>query len=84
MRKDAAEVVKAGGFTEDQQFFLGVGQAWCTKQSDEVARLRAQTDPHSAARFRVNGPLSNSPDFAAAFSCAEGTPMHRANACAVW
>jgi putative endopeptidase len=30
------------------------------------------------------GPLSNSPDFAAAFSCAEGTPMRRANACGVW
>jgi predicted metalloendopeptidase len=84
MRKGAAEVVKAGGFNEDQQFFLGVGQAWCFKQSDEMARLRAQTDPHSPSRFRVNGPLSNSPDFAAAFSCAEGTPMRRPNACGVW
>ncbi|APR80935.1 Metallopeptidase [Minicystis rosea] len=84
MRKDAPEVVKAGGFTEDQQFFLGVGQAWCFKQSDEMARLRAQVDPHSPARFRVNGPLSNSPEFAEAFSCKAGTPMHRENACKVW
>ena len=84
MRKGAAEVVKAGGFTEDQQFFLGIGQAWCTNQHEEIARLLANTDPHSAARFRVDGPLSNSPDFAAAFSCAAGTPMHRPNACAVW
>src|SRR5262249_37090336 len=72
MRKDAPEVVKAGGFTEDQQFFLGVGQAWCFKQSDELARLRAQVDPHSPSRFRVNGPLSNLPEFAAAFQCTEG------------
>jgi predicted metalloendopeptidase len=84
MRKDAPEVVKASGFTEDQQFFLSVGQVWCAKQSDEVARLRAQTDTHSAPRFRVNGSLSNSPEFAAAFSCGEGTPMRRANACSVW
>jgi putative endopeptidase len=84
MRKDAPEVVKAGGFTEDQQFFLGVGQAWCSKLSDEVARLRAQTDPHSPPRFRVNGSLSNLPEFAAAFSCEEGTPMRRQNACTVW
>jgi predicted metalloendopeptidase len=84
MRKDAAEVVKAGGFNEDQQFFLGVGQAWCMKQSDELARLRAQTDPHSASHFRVNGPLSNLPEFAAAFSCNAGAPMRRANACSVW
>ena len=84
MRKDAPQRVRAGGFTEDQQFFLGVGQSWCIKLSDEVARLRAQTDSHSPGRFRVNGPLANSPDFAAAFSCSEGAPMRRANACAVW
>jgi predicted metalloendopeptidase len=84
MRKGAEEVVKAGGFTEDQQFFLGVGQAWCFKQSDELARLRAQTDPHSPARFRVDGPLSNLPEFAEAFSCPAGAHMRRANACGVW
>jgi predicted metalloendopeptidase len=84
MRKDAPEVVKAGGFTEDQQFFLSVGQAWCFKATDEVLRLRAQTDTHSPPRFRVNGTLANSPEFAQAFSCQEGTPMHRKNACSVW
>jgi predicted metalloendopeptidase len=84
MRKDAAEVIKASGFTEDQQFFLGVGQAWCFKQSDELARMRAQVDPHSPSRFRVNGPLSNLPEFAEAFACKEGTPMRRASACKVW
>ena len=84
MRKDAEEVVKAGGYTEDQQFFLGVGQAWCFKQSDKLARLRVQVDPHSPAQFRVNGPLSNLPEFAKAFSCGERAPMRRANACSVW
>ena len=84
MRKDAPEVVRAGGFTEDQQFFLGVGQAWCSKQSDEITRLRTQTDPHSPPQFRVNGPLSNLPEFATAFSCAEGSPMRRNNACTIW
>ena len=84
MRKDAPEVTSAGGFDEDQQFFLGVGQAWCSKLSDEVARLRAQTDPHSPPRFRVNGSLSNLPEFAAAFKCEEGSPMRRRNACSIW
>jgi putative endopeptidase len=84
MRKDATEVTRAGGFSEDQQFFLGVGQAWCQKASDEILRMRAQVDPHSPARFRVNGPLSNSPEFSAAFSCGEGKAMRRANACRVW
>jgi endothelin-converting enzyme/putative endopeptidase len=32
----------------------------------------------------VNGPLSNLPDFAAAFSCKAGDPMVRAERCEVW
>jgi len=84
MRKGADEVTVAGGYTEDQQFFLGIGQAWCSKQSDQISRLRAQVDPHSAPHFRVDGPLSNMPEFAEAFSCKPGTPMRRANACEVW
>jgi hypothetical protein len=35
-------------------------------------RLQALTDPHPLSHFRVNGPLSNMPEFAAAFSCAQG------------
>jgi predicted metalloendopeptidase len=84
LRKGAPTVVKAGGFTEDQQFFLGVGQAWCAKLTDETARLRAQIDTHAPPRFRVNGTLANEPAFAAAFSCPAGAPMRRADACAVW
>jgi putative endopeptidase len=84
LRQGAEEVLEAGGFNEDQQFFLSVGQIWCTKMSDETTRLRAQTDTHSNPRYRVNGSLANTPAFAEAFSCKAGSPMHRANACSVW
>ncbi|TKD10388.1 M13 family metallopeptidase [Polyangium fumosum] len=84
MRKGAANMTVAGGFTEDQQFFLAHAQAWCAKSRDEYARLHAKTNTHSAPRFRVNGPLVNTPEFAQAFSCAEGTPMHPAKVCSVW
>jgi hypothetical protein len=52
----------------------------------ELARLRAQVDPHSPAKFRVNGPLSNMPEFAAAFQCKEGDPMVRQadKRCQIW
>ena len=83
MRGDA-ERVTAGGFSEDQQFFLSAGQIWCTKMTDDLARLRAATDTHSHPRYRVNGSLSNLPAFAEAFQCKAGSPMKRANACAVW
>ncbi len=74
------------GFSPDQQFFVGYAQSWCAKYREENLRLRAVTDPHSPARFRVNGPLSNMGEFAAAFRCAEGTPMVRPaeRRCEVW
>jgi endothelin-converting enzyme/putative endopeptidase len=73
-----------GAFSEDQQFFLGFAQAWCANVRPEAARYRAAVDPHAPPRYRVNGPLSNSPEFARAFQCKEGSPMVRANRCEVW
>jgi putative endopeptidase len=84
IRADASERVVAEGFTEDQQFFLAVGQAWCTNERDAALRNGVRVDPHSPPMFRVNGSLSNLPEFAEAFSCKAGTPMHPANACRVW
>jgi endothelin-converting enzyme/putative endopeptidase len=72
------------GFTAEQRFFLGFAQVWCQNSTPEALRLRAQTDPHSPGQWRTNGTLSNSPEFAQAFSCKAGQPMVRENACRVW
>ncbi len=74
----------ADGFSEDQQFFLSIGQVWCSKQRDEYARMAAQIDPHSPAKWRVNGSLKNSNEFAQAFACEPGTAMNPTNKCTVW
>lgn len=84
MRAGAAEVTVAGGFTEDQQFFLAHGQAWCGKSRDEIARMLAQVDSHSPPRFRVNGPLVNLAEFGEAFKCSVGSPLRPAKTCSVW
>lgn len=84
MRADAPERVVADGFTEDQQFFISMGQSWCTKTRDETVRMLAQVAPHSPPEFRVNGSLANVPQFAEAFGCEEGTPMNPPNRCEVW
>jgi endothelin-converting enzyme/putative endopeptidase len=74
------------GFTPEQTFFLGYAQAWCTNARPEEVRLRVNTDPHSPAQFRVVGPLSNMPEFAAAFQCKAGDKMVRSDdkRCVVW
>jgi putative endopeptidase len=84
VREGAAKQIIADGFTEDQQFFLAVGQAWCSKDRPEETQRRLTVDPHAPPKFRVYGALRNLPEFAKAFSCAQGTPMHPANTCQVW
>lgn len=72
------------GLTPEQLLFVAYGQAWCTKSTPEVEKMRVTVDPHSPPRFRVNGAVMNTPAFWEAFSCTEGTPMHPKNACEVW
>jgi putative endopeptidase len=63
------------GFTPEQRFFLSWAQGWRKNYRPEALKLQVNTDPHSPAKFRVNGPLANMPEFAAAFRCEEGEPM---------
>jgi len=72
------------GFTPEQRFFLGWAQVWAAKATEAGLRLQVETDPHSWAQYRVNGPLSNMPQFAKAFGCKDGDPMVRKTACLIW
>jgi putative endopeptidase len=84
LRGSASETIVADGFTEDQQFFLGFGQAWCAKLRPDFEKLLATVDVHSPAKWRVNGALSATPEFAKAFRCRAGTKMVPIKQCVVW
>ncbi|HEX7136402.1 MAG TPA: M13 family metallopeptidase, partial [Vicinamibacterales bacterium] len=75
---------KIDGFTPEQRVFLGWAQVWCENARPEAERLKAQTNPHSSNKYRVNGPTSNMPEFAKAFQCKPNAPMVRPNSCRVW
>jgi len=81
---EGKHVGKIDGFTPEQRFFLGWGEIWCDNATPELLRKLALTNPHSPAEDRVNGVVSNMPEFAAAFSCKQGDAMVRAPACRVW
>lgn len=72
------------GFTPEQRFFLGWAQVWAENERPEFARMLTQTNPHSLPKFRVNGPLSNLPQFAEAFSCKVGDKMVNQKQCQIW
>ena len=75
---------KVDGFTPEQRVFLGFGQIWCNNATPQSERMQALTDPHSLSRWRVNGTVSNMPEFQNAWQCSQGTAMVRQNACRVW
>ena len=72
------------GLTPEQRFFVGYAQWSCENDRPEVMRLRAKTDPHSPAQYRVNGLVVNMPEFRRTFSCKAGQPMVTDKICRVW
>lgn len=79
-----AKPANIDGLTAEQRFFLGWAQVWAGKYTSEAERQQVKTDPHSLPRWRVNGPLSNMPQFAQAFSCKSGDKMVRKDICKIW
>ena len=72
------------GFTPDQRFFIGMAQWACGDERPETKRVNAITNPHSPLEYRVNGVVSNMPEFGQAFACRVGQPMVRAKPCKIW
>ena len=65
------------GYTPEQRFFLGYAATEREQERPEYRKTMVMTDPHSPSRFRVNGPLSNLPEFYAAFGVHKGDKLFR-------
>jgi len=85
--KDATANLKledAEGFSPDQRFFIGLAQWACENQRPENLRVNAVTNPHSPGRYRINGVVSNLPEFQKAFKCGDTAPMVNKKMCKIW
>jgi endothelin-converting enzyme/putative endopeptidase len=77
-------LTSADGFTPDQRFFVGMAQWACENERPENLRVSAVTNPHSPGFARINGVVSNMPEFQKAFACKAGQPMVHTPTCRVW
>ncbi|HUX34813.1 MAG TPA: M13 family metallopeptidase [Gemmatimonadaceae bacterium] len=68
---------KIDGFTPEQRFFLAWAQVWRELDREQYSRMLVNVDPHSPGKWRVNGPLSNMPEFKEAWGCKDGDAMVR-------
>jgi endothelin-converting enzyme/putative endopeptidase len=72
------------GLSAEQRFFLGFANVWCQNRTDAISRMLVTIDPHSPGKYRVNGTVSNMPEFREVYHCAATAPMVNQNACRVW
>jgi endothelin-converting enzyme/putative endopeptidase len=77
-------VQQQDGFTPDQRFFIGMAQWACGDERAESKRASAILNEHSPNEYRINGVVSNMPEFGKAFACRVGQPMVHSQPCRVW
>ncbi|WP_221390077.1 M13 family metallopeptidase [Dyadobacter sp. NIV53] len=73
--KGKPEPALIDGFNWKQRFFLGWAQVWHMNTTNEALQNQVQTDPHSPAKFRINGPLPHLKEFQDAWNCGTGSKM---------
>jgi putative endopeptidase len=64
------------GFTGDQRVFLGWAQVWREKIRPDFAKQLVVIDPHSPARFRVDGTIRNIDGWYSAFDVKPGDKLY--------
>ncbi len=67
---------KIAGLTQLQRFFLGYSLGWMMALRPEVVADHLLTDVHSPAKYRVNGPFPNVPEFYEAFNVKQGAKLY--------
>ena len=82
MESDTAKYVDSDGRrARRRDFFIAYAQQKCGWSGDLDVPVDCQ---HAPARVRIDGVLSNIPEFAATFQCVEGTPMAPVERCSLW
>ncbi|XP_061400136.1 endothelin-converting enzyme 2-like [Musca vetustissima] len=79
---ESKEILTGLNYTNEQLFFIGYGQAWCSAY--EPTYYSTIDAVHVPGKFRVLGPLSNLQEFSKAFNCPLGSNMNPADKCEIY
>ncbi|WP_420149196.1 M13 family metallopeptidase, partial [Spirosoma sp.] len=77
LTEQGKDTTKLDGFTPDQRFFISTARIWRVKTRDAYMGMYVNTNPHSPAKWRVNGPLMNFTPFYKAFNVQPGDKMYK-------
>lgn len=78
MTPQGKDTTRIDGFTPDQRFYLSIARIWRVKTREPFLRMYVNTDPHSPAMWRVNGPLMSAAPFYKAFDVQPGNKNYLA------
>ncbi|KAF9972363.1 hypothetical protein BGZ73_004531 [Actinomortierella ambigua] len=71
-------------FSQEQLYFIQYARAFCAKSTPAYDVVMLNDDNHAPNKFRINGVVRNSVDFARAFQCKTGSPMNPVDKCVLW
>jgi putative endopeptidase len=77
LTEQGQDTSKIDGYTPDQRFCLSIARIWRVKTRDEFMRNYVNTNSHSPATWRVNGPLMNFDPFYTAFNVQPGDKNYK-------
>lgn len=77
LTEQGKSTAKLDGFTPDQRFFISIARIWRVKTRNAYMGMYVNTNPHSPAKWRVNGPLMNFTPFYNAFNVQPGDKMYK-------
>ena len=80
LTKQGQDTTRIGGYTPDERFFLSIARIWRVKVRDEYMRTYVNTNSHSPAVWRVNGPLMNFTPFYETFDLQPSDKNYKAEA----
>jgi putative endopeptidase len=66
-----------GGLTPAQRYFIGWALGWMNNIRPEALAVRVKSDVHAPSFLRVIGPVTNLPEFYAAYGVKPGDKMYR-------
>lgn len=75
-QKENPQTELIGGYTKEQRFFLAYARVWANNMRDKERIRYTKEDEHPIPVNRVNAPLSNMPEFQAAYNVKEGNTLY--------
>ncbi len=80
----AQPLAKVGSATPEQRFFEAYATVWQRVAAPDTLVTEVSTAIQAPAKYRVDGPLANLPEFGKTYACKTGQPMLLKTPVGIW